>query len=648
VLAAHFGESSIRDIVRVLEAWMEFVRTEGHQLAYVSNLVVAQRFIAMSLAWGQIGGLDASDERTRCENLLLRAMGSDAAFLVPRVGDSVANNHLLVDGFIGWYVCALLPELEVTRGRLPEFERLFLSEIGRQILPDGTGFEHSVHYHEMCCELACTYLIWCRNNGIEPPVWLTELVRRMLEFQMTMAYGRDKPWAIGDATEDPMLPIDPGGWSGGAMRELYRGLFDPSAEGAQEDDISAMRAYWLLGGLAERGDCSSRTNTMQVYGDGGFVSFVGIDKKHQVVFRTGPADRSSIFAGHMHADLLSIYVAVDGEPFIVDSGTYSYRRKATPDPTSARDWRAYLMGPLSHNGVCIDGVDPLGAVMGDFRPNRCDPQAKVSRLISTAKLCGVEAVIESKSVYGGFSRGVLCVDGEYFVVYDRRASGTDAGSCSYGFQFDTNVEVVLDGLVCRAQSANRGLWLHACEDLHLQDLACGRVEPPGGWVSVGYGLLTPAPQIRYRARAGAPVTAFLLRFDARDSAVDVQARVDGDALFFRVDTPQYTDYVVLPGSSGEAGVPEWSVRFRGKALWLRDTHDGSIRVRWAGGSWVEHETWRLQSQDVEVMRELDASYAANTATPGRIAGAAAELICVVPVRHGVGIPTETTPRTGGR
>jgi hypothetical protein len=41
-----------------------------------------------------------------------------------------------------------------------------LTELGRQIYLDGTSFEHSVHYHELACEMALSYLLLSRRNGL--------------------------------------------------------------------------------------------------------------------------------------------------------------------------------------------------------------------------------------------------------------------------------------------------------------------------------------------------------------------------------------------------------------------------------------------------------------------------------------------------
>lgn len=64
--------------------------------------------------------------------------------------------------------------------------------------------------------------------------------------------------------------------------------------------------------------------------------------------------------GHMHADLLSYELCLDGERVVVDSGTYDY------EPTPLRQ---QLRGTAAHNTVVVDGADQ-SEVWGAFRVAR--------------------------------------------------------------------------------------------------------------------------------------------------------------------------------------------------------------------------------------------------------------------------------------
>ncbi|MEO7294155.1 MAG: heparinase II/III-family protein, partial [Ginsengibacter sp.] len=54
-------------------------------------------------------------------------------------------------------------------------------------------------------------------------------------------------------------------------------------------------------------------------------------------------------AAHGHADALSIILTLDGNPILVDAGTYSYHTE--------KEWRKYFVSTVAHNTICIDNIN---------------------------------------------------------------------------------------------------------------------------------------------------------------------------------------------------------------------------------------------------------------------------------------------------
>jgi hypothetical protein len=52
-------------------------------------------------------------------------------------------------------------------------------------------------------------------------------------------------------------------------------------------------------------------------------------------------------AAHGHADALSFTLNLDGVPFLIDPGTYTYHTEL--------EWRNYFKSTLAHNTICVDG-----------------------------------------------------------------------------------------------------------------------------------------------------------------------------------------------------------------------------------------------------------------------------------------------------
>jgi hypothetical protein len=84
--------------------------------------------------------------------------------------------------------------------------------------------------------------------------------------------------------------------------------------------------------------------------EGHFIMRKHTDENTEVYchFDAAPLGYLSI-AAHGHADALSMIVHIDGYPFLVDPGTYSYHTHA--------EWRKYFVSTLAHNTVTINQAD---------------------------------------------------------------------------------------------------------------------------------------------------------------------------------------------------------------------------------------------------------------------------------------------------
>src|SRR5690606_320400 len=153
------------------------------------------------------------------------------------IGHAFPNNHLLADGFAGWFCGTLYPELEYAAQCKAIGEPIFLRELQRQFHEDGAGFEHAMHYHELGCEMTVAYVLLEQRNGRQVRLEGTNRLKAMLALQAAVSGPEANPLTMGNSIEDPLFPLDPGhGWAPGAMRELYRSLFDGGVEPSTSDD----------------------------------------------------------------------------------------------------------------------------------------------------------------------------------------------------------------------------------------------------------------------------------------------------------------------------------------------------------------------------------------------------------------------------
>ncbi len=203
-------------------------RTESP--AYLSPLIAVHR--AFAITW-DLAFLAAADERdVDLEFKLLRILLADARFVYSKLGTSVANNHLLGDAFLMFYLGMLYPEFAEAAAWRRDGEPLFLREFERQVYDDGTSFEHSVHYHEFVCEMVTAIVLLARRNEVPIEPWVLERHRRMLEFQAALSGPEACALPIGDTVEHPLFPLDAFDGVGAAShREILRALYEPDFAG---------------------------------------------------------------------------------------------------------------------------------------------------------------------------------------------------------------------------------------------------------------------------------------------------------------------------------------------------------------------------------------------------------------------------------
>jgi len=579
-LASHFEPAHLDRLDRVLRGWMQYAARRDNRYAYSSNLVVIQRLIACSWAWAFLAGHTAgehADTASHNERLLLSILRADIAFLEPRLGYSVPNNHLLGDRFARWFIAAFWPELDPRDTSAAEQVQPWFDELDRQILPDGTSFEHSTHYHGLACEMATAFLLLQRRNGHESPQWLRMRLRSMLRFQLDLRGGDTPPIAIGDGIEDPMVPLNPDGADMGpswtAVASALHGMTLADNPGI---DAGAGWAWWMLGGKVPESRPSGKAEPARHYALGGFHILHGREAGTKLVFRTGPAPGTEVVAGHMHADLLSVYLFIRGTPCIVDAGTYSYRLGANP-PSSSRLERPrhHLVGPQAHNIPIIAGTDPLGSMGRDFRPWATTMRAREIRVHRGEGLTWIEAELIGESPYSGQCRGVIHVHGEYWLIYDRRT--TDGNKHDSGFQLAVGARVEsCRHHVIRTRIGPTKMTLVASDGAGAAAVSEGTTS--GGWVAPSYGELRPAPRIRFTGRqdVDAP-TAFVVPEGANTDIFALEVKAVTDGFGYRVVRSVSVDYMLLP--TGNGSVTVWGMQSSGRARWIRTQGSTVIESR---------------------------------------------------------------------
>ena len=567
------------DLNSRLAYWAELNARQQTPPGYATPLLAVFRIAALS--WALAFSLARSAPHRELEWLMLKIILTDADYLDRHIGCSYANNHLLADGFALWYVGTLFPEFRRSRKWIQRGADVWLRQLRIQVLPDGSSFEHSVHYHELVCEMATAYFLLSRTNEHAMPDWFPLLLSKMLAFQMALGGPEGIAPQIGDTVEDRLFPLET---SLGRANASFQPLADAICRSGDElrrepDDPKFERAYWLLG---ERSIACRETpvDSFACFPDGGFFVMPDSRSHSRLTLRTGPTQHLPIAPGHMHDDLLSVYLHLEGRPVIVEPGTYTYRSKPENWPAGSPPWRAHFLSARSHSGPYIEGIEPLGRKERDFPSGPVASHVTTRVRASAPQLRWVESQISSTTPYHGHTRGVFHVTDEYWFIYDI-VPRLLRKPISFGFQFDPDSEVSERGpKALEAKTGKCGLAL--VSTLSNRTLARGSLSPLDGWVSPAYGVLQPAPMVRFQPSEDEckhPI-GFLLTSTLQHPQIELQQIRGGYAMRCRTDS--FEDIVLLNDGSA-ATVQAFGCTFDGTICWVRIQHQHVIAVRWVDG-----------------------------------------------------------------
>lgn len=556
---------------QLVESWTRATDGVPGAAGYASPLVAVHRSVALTWTLAFLAG--AGDSDPALELALLGIVLADARFVHARLGTSAPNNHLLADGLLMFYLGILYPEFREAGQWRRDGEALFWRELRRQVYEDGTSFEHSVHYHELVCEMLTAIALLARRNGIALEPWVEARLEAMLGFQAALAGPEARSFAIGDCVETHLFPLDEfDGIGAAAHREILRALFDGRVAESRANAPGRERAEWLLGGKLAGPGASGVDDAPIAFPDGGFVVLPDAGLDGCLVFRTGPGPGRLSNPGHMHADLLSVYLRLGGEPIIVDAGTFTYRAAKERWPEGEPAWRAHFLGPAAHNALCIEGRDPLERGSGDFPSGGLKAAVEMRPLATGGGLSWAEATVQSETPYGGHVRGVVHVRGRYWVAYDLlpAAAVTERAWLSLHFAPDATAGRH-DARAILAHAGDARLLVASSVGHAEVQIAEGLREPLAGWVSPRYGERSPAPACRVQTTGGPMIAGTLIQPAPTDAAVPtVEVAQTGAAVGIRMTCGNRVDCVVLPRG---AAASLFDLDFAGAALWLR-TEDG--------------------------------------------------------------------------
>ena len=234
-------------------------------------------------------------------------------------------------------------------------------EVTRQIYPDGSGFEHSVSYLQFVSELLLVYLLLGREYGEPCGEHVSERLKASFQFMSSIVDVNGNHPCIGDGDDGCLLKLDmTSGDNRISLLNVGAILFDHPSWILENADYDLM-TFCLLGSSSKarweqlKQQADPQNAAVQYFADAGLVA---LRDKEDILF-VGNGGRLGLepLGGHGHADCLSFWLSVRGQPIVVDPGTYLYH--------SGGKWRNYFRSTWAHGTIRVDEQDQA-PILSDF------------------------------------------------------------------------------------------------------------------------------------------------------------------------------------------------------------------------------------------------------------------------------------------
>src|ERR1700693_1040095 len=257
------------------------------------------------------------------------------------------NTHLLGEAVALFFLGTLYPQMPRAAHWKESGWKIVLREAERQVRPDGVYFEQSLYYHVYALDFFLYARLLAGRNGMEIPRAYDAVLGRMLDVVAALAQAGPAE-SFGD---------DDGGRLWNSRRNRTEQMTDPLALGAvmYSRDFSAARlteeAIWLLGNQAlERLSSEHSISLSRIQESPAAYSLALPDGGLYVLADSQPCAQAMVVdagpqgtgrSGHGHADALSLRLTMDGQRWLVDSGSGVYISKDPPGRNTLRGTAAH-------------------------------------------------------------------------------------------------------------------------------------------------------------------------------------------------------------------------------------------------------------------------------------------------------------------
>jgi hypothetical protein len=338
-----------------IKNWIE-TNPLQHGVNWYYGLEVSVRLLAWTAAFQFF--CTSLDFQKRVGNAFLKYMWLQADFVVNHLQTTwsdVPNNHMIAELATLALVGAAFPEFRNAVDWRETGLRMLNQQVIEQIYSDGVSKEQAIGYHRFIVELLLLVVARGRQGKLSREPILEQTLERMLDYLLfTMTpVGTVPLWGDSDFGRILVIGKDRDFWNFLPILSAGAALFD-RAEWKYASGCLSEEAFWLLGpdGLKhwDQLEAHRPMQTSRAFPEAGlYIIRDSWNAETDVAFfRCGTFGLGGEgHCAHAHCDLLSFTLWVNGQPLLVDSGTYTYKGPM----------RDIFRLTMAHNTVMVDGRD---------------------------------------------------------------------------------------------------------------------------------------------------------------------------------------------------------------------------------------------------------------------------------------------------
>lgn len=474
-LAAHLllaGDDQARAAIEAaIDSWHS-ANPPFRGIGWASGIEVALRAISLIVTLDLVGDRLGAATRLRVGEIL-----AASAYWLPRFPSrfSSANNHLVAE-LAGQYLISLAFGTESAAAR-----NALLAEVQKQILADGAGAEQTPTYAAFTAELILLSAAAARQAGKPfPPA----AEARLAAFADFVAWLPRNAIGFGDDDEGRVLTLgDEPGYVRSVAAAIH-GLLGMPGNVPESDDF---RSLFFGAPTAP----APAPQGLQTFVQGGLSIWRGEmnGRDVELTFDHGPLGYLSI-AAHGHADALSLTMCIDGEPVLVDPGTWLYG--------SGGGWRDWFRSTPAHNTLNIDGKSQ-SIMTGAFNwSHRAVATLAQSERRPHWKLRARHDGYKSR--FGVVHQRTVAQQADGILVTDQLLGGRRMAEVV--FQLAAGLRANRDGNTVMVLRGEERLLAVRFPNAAVDIRAGGEAPGQGGWVSPRFGARQPAVRLAWHGEVG--------------------------------------------------------------------------------------------------------------------------------------------------